>query len=207
MNLGGATVVFFGFGGSGMQGKGIYLLNAEARIVVECTGSDASYGRYASTFSSILQSFRLEGAGAQQFIDFPLPDDGMRQLALANADELARQADACARLGKQFLADRDVKPDNLFQAVQNYRRALQWAIAPPQRLPSYRAAAQGLREATTQFNQKLGERRFEITRALKDGDTAAAYWEANRMMQMVADKTDPAYQEAFKIVQSLQHPH
>jgi hypothetical protein len=38
------------------------------------------------------------------------------------------------------------------------------------------------------------------------GDKARAYWEANKMMQMVPDKIDPAYQEAYKIIRSLPTP-
>jgi hypothetical protein len=153
-----------------------------------------------------LQSFHRSSYEAQQFIDFPLPNDGMQQLALANPGELSRQVDEHIRTGGELLAGKDVKPDNLYEAMQEYRAALQLAIAPPQRLPAYQDAAKGLSQATQLFNQALEQQRFEINRDLKEGDTDAAYWAAHKMMQMMPDKTDPAYQEAYKIVRSLQSP-
>ncbi len=79
-------------------------------------------------------------------------------------------------------------------------------MAPPQRLPAYDTAAEGLAEATKKFNRELDEQRFQITSALKEGDKRRAYWEANKMMQMVPDKTNPAYQEAYEILQTLPVP-
>jgi len=201
-----ARVVFFGFSSTKLDGKGIYVLNAETRIGVECVSPDSCYDQYAAAFNSILQSFSLRDVSSQQFIDFPMPDDGMQQLALANRAEVSRQVDEYARVGQMLLAARDVKPDNLYESVQDFRKALQLAIAPPVRLASFRTLAQGLLEATKQFNRALAHQRYEITRALNDGDNARAYWEANKLMQMVTDKTDPAYQEGFKVVQSIQRP-
>lgn len=198
-----ATVMFFGFNTSTTQGKGIYVLNADTRIVVACTSPNACYQRYASAYSSVLQSFHLGDVEPQQFIEFPQPDTGMQQLALASPAELAKQVDEHTQRAEMLLASKDVKPDNLFFAVQEYRSALQLAIAGPQRLPAYRAAAKGLSQATRLFNQALQRQRFEISSAVKQGDNERAFWEANKMMQMVPDKVDPVYQEAAKILRSL----
>lgn len=203
MNVNGATVVFFGFDTPALQGKGIFLINADARIVLECVSPNTCYSQYASSYSSLLQSFHLEGTTPQQFIDFPQPNTGMQQLALANPTELARQVDEHAQLAGILLASRDVKPDNLYMAVQEYRKAIQLAIAGPQRLPAYRNAAQGLSQASRLFNQALIRQRFEINSAVKQGDNERAFWEANKLMQMVPDKIDPAYQEASRIVSDL----
>jgi len=106
-------------------------------------------------------------------------------------------------MGDMLLATKDVKPDNLFDSVQQYKKALQLSIAAPQRLAAYPTAAHGLSAATIQLNQALAQQRFEINRARKVGDRTAAYWAANRMMQMIPDKTDDNYQEAYKLCRSL----
>ncbi len=201
-----ATVMFYGFSTPTLQGKGIYVLNAETRIVVECVSPVTCYEQHASAFSSILQSFHLGDFELQQFIDYPMPDEGMQQLALASPSELAHQVDEYAKRGEMLLASKDVKPDNLFESVQAFRKAVQLSIAGPQRLPVCRTVAKELSQATTLLNQALEQQRFEINRALKVGDKARAYWEANKMMQMVPDKIDPAYQEAYKIIRSLPTP-
>jgi hypothetical protein len=198
------TTIFFGFRTPNLDGKGIYVLNAEIRIVITCFSPRVVYDRYASVYSDVLKSFRLRTGEPQEFIDFPLPDETMKQLALANPVELARHVDEHIRRGDALLAERDVKAENLYRAVQEYQQALQLAIAPPQRLEQYQQAALGLNEATRLFNQAVERQRFEINRALRERDREAAYWAANRMLHMVPDKTHPAYQEAYKIVRSLQ---
>jgi len=201
-----ATVMFFGFSAAGQSGKGIYVLNAETRIVVECFTPRAIYDQYGPVFSSVLKSFRLRTTDPQQVIDFPLPDESMKQLALGSPTQLARQVDEHSRRGDALLAERDVKPDNLYRSMQEYRQALQLAIAGPQRLESYQPAARGLGQATRLFNQAIERQKFEVNAALRAADRDAAYWAANKMLQMVPEKTDPAYQEAYRILRSLQKP-
>jgi len=206
MKVHAATVVFFAFTAKSVQGKGIYLLNGDARVVAECVSPNACYQQYASTYSSVLQSFALGGAEPQQFIDFSLPDAGMQQLALANPNELTRQVTEHSRRAEMLLTSKDVKPDNLFLAVKEYKVASQLAVAGPQRLPMYPAVAQGLAQATLLFKQSIQHQRFEVYSAIKQGDKERAYWAANKMMQMVPDKTDPVYQEASKVFRSLPPP-
>jgi hypothetical protein len=201
-----ATVMIFWFSTPTLEGKGIYTLNADARIVVECVSPKTCYQQYDATYSSILKSFRLGDIEPQVVIDFPEPDSGMQQLALSSPSELTRQVDEHAQRAEMLLASKDVKPDNLFSSMKEYQKALQLAIAGPQRLPAYNPAAKGLAQATRLFNQALERQRFEINSALKQGDNDRAYWEANKMMQMVPDKIDPAYQEASRILRSLPKP-
>ena len=190
------------FGTPALEGKGIYTLNGDARIVLECVSPKACYQQYDATYSSILKSFRLGDVEPQVVIDFPEPDSGMQQLALASPSELARQVGEHTQRADMLLASKDVKADNLFTAIKEFQKALQLAIAGPQRLPSYNAAAKGLAQATRLYNQALERQRFEINSALNQGDNDRAYWEANKMMQMVPDKVDPAYQEAVRLLRS-----
>jgi hypothetical protein len=201
-----ATAIFYSFDTSALSGMGIYVLNDNTRIVVECTGAPGVYKQLVPQYQAILKSFQLGDFVTQQYIDFPLPDEGMQQLALSNPSGLASQVDAAIASGKNLFNSSDVSPDNLYKAIQQFRLAAQLSLAPPQRLPTYESAAEGLAEATRKFNRALEEQRFQITSALKQGDKTRAYWEANKMMQMVPDKTDPAYQEAYETLQSLPVP-
>ena len=206
ITVNGANVIYYQFDTSAGSGVGIYLLNDNTRIVVECTGAPGVYKQLVPQYQSILKSFQLGDFVTQEYIDFPLPDEGMQQLALSNPSGLASQVDAAITSGKNLFNSSDVSPDNLYKAIQQFRTAAQLSLAPPQRLPAYDAAAEGLAEATRKFNHALEQQRFQITSALKQGDKTRAYWEANKMMQMVPDKTDPAYQEAYETLQSLPVP-
>jgi hypothetical protein len=206
ININGVAVIFYQFDASALSGIGIYLLNDDTRIVVECTGARAVFKQNVPQCQAILKSFRLGEYVTQQYIDFPLPDEGMQQLALSNPSGLASQVDADISSGKNLFNSSNVSPDNLYKAIQQFRSAAQLSLAPPQRLPAYGAASEGLAEATKKFNHELDEQRFQITSALKEGDKRRAYWEANKMMQMVSDKADPAYQEAYEILQTLPVP-
>ena len=203
LSVNNATVIYYGFSTPALEGKGIYTLNAESRMVVECAAARTCYAKYSSRFSSILQSFQLSDVEPQQVIDFPLPDEGMQQLALASPSELSLQIDEQIKMGDMLLATKDVKPDNLFNSVQAYKKACELSIAAPQRAAAYPTAAQGLSTATIQLNQAVAQQQFEINRAVKEGDRTAAYWAANKLMQMIPDKTDDNYQAAYKFCRSL----
>ena len=190
---------------TGLQGRGLYVLNSDGRIVLETVSAVTTYQQNATVFANIFKSFQFGDYEQQLLIDFPLPDGGMQQLALASPSELARQVDNHILAGKMLQDNRDVKPDNLFCAMQEYRKALQLAIAGPDRLPSYRPAAKGLSEATKIFNQLVQRQEYLISHAVKVGDRDSAYWAANKLMQMIPDKTDDIYNEAYRVVKGL-HP-
>ncbi len=197
-----AKVMLFGFSTPKLQGKGIFVLNADARIVVECFCPVGSFPLYSSTFSTVLQSFRLDPVKArpQQLIDYPAPDQQMRTLALTKPAELSRQVEEHLHLADALVREREVRPENLFGAVQEYRTALRLAVAGPQRLPAYTSAAQRMAEAVRLYNEAAARQRFEINRAIKENDGRTACLAAMRMMQMVPDKTDGLYQEASRVV-------
>jgi pSer/pThr/pTyr-binding forkhead associated (FHA) protein len=199
-----ATGMAYEFSTATGQGLGFYLLNGSTRIVIECTSATASYSQNAGVFSGIFKSFQFNQYDPQLYIEFPQPDTGQQQLALSNPPELARQANSYLQTGKMLFIGKDVNPDNLYNSIHAYRSALQLIIAGPERLPSYREAAEGLSEATRLFNQQLQSQEFEISRAMETGDGNAAYWAANKLMQMDPDKTDDVYREAAKIVNRLQ---
>jgi hypothetical protein len=202
----GATVIFYEFETSNSRGRGIYLLNDDTRIVVECVSASGIYSQNVPQFTAILQSFELGEYVEQQYIDFPLPTEAMQQLALSDPTGLSNQVDGHIQTAKTLYESSDVSPENLYKAIQEYRKAAQLSLAPPQPLPSYGAAADGLVEASKKFNHAIDQQRYQITSALKEGDKSRAYWEANKMMQMIPDKDDPNYQDAYQTLQSLPTP-
>jgi hypothetical protein len=134
-------------------------------------------------------------------IDFPLPDSAMHQLALSTPAELSREVDDHVRSADALVQTMEVRPDNLYRAMQEYRQALAMCIAGTERLPQYSHAASGLAQATKLFNVAIEKQIFEIDRALRERDPRGAYWASDTMMQMIPDKTDPTYQRAYRIWQ------
>jgi hypothetical protein len=202
MQVHGATVMFYAFSAKSCRGKGIFLFNNDARIVLECACAAEKYSVYASEFSTLLQSFQFLNFETQQFIEYPLPDDGMQQLALANPDELAREVQDHVKNGQKDLADYQVKPDNLYNSAQEFRKAIQLAKASARGLSAQTDAAKGLAQATKLLNDAIDRERFEINRALRDGDVEQARQEANNLLLMMPDKLDPVYDEAQKILKN-----
>jgi hypothetical protein len=200
------TMMIFWFDTPTLQGKGLYTVNGDSRIVIECVSPRAAYPAHDSAYSAILQGFRLGDYVQQQFIEYPLPDDGMQQLALSSPTELSHEIDDDVKTGDSLLASKDVKPDNLFGSVQAYRNAMQLSIAAPERLPISQSIASKLANATSQFNVAMEHQRFEINHALNENDLVKAYWAVDKMMQMVPDKTDPAYQEAYALLRRIPAP-
>jgi hypothetical protein len=197
-------IVFFGFGNSELEGVGVYTLNADTRVVLECFSPKKNHQRVASAFDAVFKSFRFSSGEPQQYIDFPLPDATMKRLALASPAELARQVQEHQRRAEGLLNSKEVRPDNLYRSVREYGQALQLAVAGPQPLSIYPDLAHGLQRATQFYGQAVDRQRFEINRALKARDNTTAYWAAARLMQMVPDKTASAHQEAYKVFRSLE---
>jgi hypothetical protein len=201
---GNVTYIFFAFRGASQQGEGLYLLNAETRLVVECHSPPAAYERHRTVFDSILASFQFEaGQPAQQYIEYPMPDSAMNALASSNPAKLSREVNDYLAEGDDLLKNRLLNPGNLALAVQEYRRSVQLSLAGPDRLPAWRHAAEGLVNATRLFNQALNDQRVKIKIAENQGDFQSAFWAAQRMMQMVPDQSDPAYAEACREYRKL----
>ncbi|MGH7968169.1 MAG: hypothetical protein ACREIC_05510, partial [Limisphaerales bacterium] len=141
-------------------------------------------------------------ARPQQLIDYPPPDPQMRTLALTRPAELAHQFQEHLRVADALVREREVRPENLFGAIREYNTALRLAVAGPQRLPDYASAAQRLGEALRLFNEAVASQRFEINRSIKANDGRAACLAAMQLMQMVPDKTDAAYVEASRVMET-----
>src|ERR1043165_6106793 len=87
--------------------------------------------------------------------------------------------------------------DNLFRARQAYQEALQWAIARTQPLPVYPQVADALRQVTQEFKERVRVQKGNIKLALAEGIPEEIEKETNKMMNLVPDQKDPAYQDAY----------
>ncbi|MEI8120850.1 MAG: FHA domain-containing protein [bacterium] len=201
MKVNDVSCIFYGFTLKNGQGKGLYLINGGLRIIVEGSSSTSLYQQQAGLFSTLLMSFSL--SGPQQFLDFPLPDDAMQKMGLGDPAGVARLIDEHKRNGDSLVANRNVKPDNLPRAIQAYKLALQLSIARPERALGYEETAYALRTALGYYSQAIQRQRFEINRALKEGDSETAYWAASKLLLMLPDKQDPDYQEISQLVRGL----
>ncbi len=194
-------VMFYAFLTPQYQGKGIYVLNDELRIIVECYGSRLSYNSVASEFSEILQTFKLKVE--QKYIDFPKPEITTVKLAEKNPALIKGEAQFHYDNGKQLLDRRLVQLGNLYHAMQEFKTCLQKASALATIPEVYRKAAEDLKYAKDIFDEAVKNQRYEMNYALHHNDYVSAYWEANKLMQMVPDKRDSIYQEARRWIRSL----
>ncbi|HBA83420.1 MAG TPA: hypothetical protein DCZ95_04925 [Verrucomicrobia bacterium] len=201
MELNEVMLIFYGFSSKEQQGKGIYLLDGDRRLIVEGYSSRRDYPVYADLFSTILQSFRLYQD--QKYFDFPAPDEAVRRISLASPEQAAQKAREHFQRGKELLLKRDVRLDNLYRAIIEFQTSLQFAVSLTSRPSVYGEAASELKYALQLFNETVRRQRFEINRAYKQGDWQTAYWAASELMQRIPDKTDPLYQEAGAWVKKM----
>lgn len=201
MELNDIRVIFYGYSAKARQGKGIFLIHGDRRIVVEGNSSRAHYAAYADLYSTVLQSFKLYQD--QKYFDFPAADETVRRTALANPDNAVRIAKEHFQIGKDLLRKREVQLENLYRSIREFQTSLQYASALSSRPVVYGEAAEELKYALQLFHESVRRQRFEINLAYKQGDRQTTFWEASKLMQMVPDKTDPVYQEANTWVKKL----
>ena len=198
MEVNDVALLFYAFSSQTGQGKGIYLLDGDCRIVIEGHSSRRDYPAFADLYSTILQSFKLYQP--QKYFDFPAPDEAVR---LAGPDQAIQQAKDHFLQGKELLRRRDVRLDNLYRAIREFQTSLQFAVTLASRPSVYGQVVEELKYAQQLLNEGVRRQRFEINRAHKEGDWQTAYWEAQKLMQMIPVKTDPIYQEAGAWVKKM----
>ncbi|MDA0322183.1 MAG: FHA domain-containing protein [Verrucomicrobia bacterium] len=198
---GDVTFNFYQFNVEGLRGKGMYVLNDASRIVVECMSPSSAFADFTALFTKVFQSFEFRGS--QRYIDFPAADEATRALALQNKEQITERADERVALAESFMEQRRVRPENLFRAIEAYKAALQYSSALVEKPPVYAKAAEGLIKAQDLFRDAVRVQKFQITQAVKRGDREQAYWEAQRLMQMVPDRSHPLYYDAQRRVAKL----
>lgn len=176
------------------RGKVLFLLNGEDRVAVEIDCAIDSYGIIEAQFQSVLETFFLDRE--QKTFDFSPPDDVLRRRALASPEGLLADAQHEYDKGLDYLANKDVKPDNIYRAVQKFRDAARMCYALSTRPELYKKSVAELLRAQRLFNKTVRDQNFLITSAWKQNDYDAVYWESLKLMQMVPEKSHPAYQDA-----------
>jgi pSer/pThr/pTyr-binding forkhead associated (FHA) protein len=199
------TTLHYGFTTTEAEGLGLFLFNGETRIIVEVLASRRRYPAAKADFVALVQSFRLLGSGAQQYIDYPLPDEAMRKEAMVAAPQVERRVEDLSKQGRKFFDQQSVRPDNLYLAVESLRSALQWqlALSGSQPTPRSRDLARVLRVVSGEYRKSIAEVVFTMRRALNLGDRRSARLAALRAIQVVPERLDPVHQEATAVLREL----
>jgi hypothetical protein len=195
MKIHDVKVIFFAFESREKQGKGVYTQDGDLQISVECASPKQTYLGAAKSYTEILQSFAL--VQRQKFMDFPKPDEIQRKIAITDPARLTADAQQEDKVGQDLIRLKDVRPENLFNAIQHFKSALQKLSALGTKPPFFADIAQRLRQANTLFDSTVRDQWFKITAAAKNQDMTTASLEATRLMMMVPDKRDPTYQDAL----------
>ncbi|MCE9614443.1 MAG: FHA domain-containing protein [Lentisphaerae bacterium] len=200
MTINEVRVIFYAFTSKERQGKAIYVVQGDTRLSVECSAPLAQYFTVAKQFNSILNSFAL--ADAQKYVDYPLPDEPMRRLAVTSPATLTDAARQDYDIGKDLVRTRTVRPENLFRAIERFKAALQKSAALGTHPDFYTDLSKQLTSANGLLAQAIRDQRYKVTAAAMQQDFATAQFEAARLMQMIPDRRDPAYQEAQYLVKA-----
>lgn len=200
-----ATTHHYGFTTTDSEGLGLFLFNGESRIIVEVRANRTHYPAAKADFVALIQSFRLLGSGAQQFIDFPLPEEEMRKEAMVSAPLVERRVEDFSKQGRKFFEQQSVRPDNLYLAVGALRSALQWQLALDglQATKQSLALARVLRVYSGEYHKAVSEVVFAMRRSLSLGDRRAAKLAALRAIQVIPERLDPVHQEAAAVLRDL----
>lgn len=98
-------------------------------------------------------------------------------------------------LADKFYAEMEIAPDNLFKAIRNYSKAIEYLENFSPKPDAYDIAFDRKREAEAILEEKLQnlESEVQLARRLEDWETAADY--LRELRAMIPDRHDPRYQE------------
>jgi hypothetical protein len=187
-------IIQYGFRTPEWDGFGIFTYSGPNRYDVEVAVAPDQYEQTVDLLLDLLKSFALRDP--QQVIDFPLPDDVLERRALANPALVSSEGERDLRLAQDMMQRRQVRPDNLYRAIENYRAALTKASILSSRPAYHETAARELGSATRLLHDEVQEQWFQINLAMKTGDLDGANWGLTKLMNMVPDKNDPIYRKA-----------
>jgi hypothetical protein len=187
-------VINYRFRSDTMEGYGLFTINGVTRFDVEASATRARFGVMADELIELLGTFKLDEE--QRYADFPLPDEAIRHLALSDPEKLTGLARTQMELARDLLARRQIRQENLYRAVVEYRGAMQKLTALSTRPPFYEQTATGLADAIALLREAVEDVKFSITMAEKTRDYETIGWGVAQLMQMVPDKNDPVYRFA-----------
>jgi hypothetical protein len=189
------TADFARFEAGQFTGTLFYVPNGSTcfRVLAKCSQKAAA--QYQPAIADVLQSFTLTSTH-QEYIDFPLPTEDQKNLALVNPDQLSRKIADHRKSGEQLFENRNVRPENLFRSVQAFGTALQFATAGPNIHPDFREVATQLRDATRQLDALVRNQLIDLRRATRQGDREATIRAARKIMQLNPNPKRLEFREA-----------
>lgn len=200
LDMNNLRIIQYGFRTPTWDGFGIFTYSGPNRYDVEVAATLDHYDQIKDLLLDLLKTFALRDP--QQLIDFPLPDNELERRALANPALVAQQGERDLLLAQDLMKRRQVRPDNLYRAIDNYRSALTKASILSSRPAYHEDAARELGNATRLLNDEVEEEWFKINLAVKTGDFESARWGLTKLMNMVPDKNDPIYRKAQNTMKS-----
>ncbi len=113
-------------------------------------------------------------------------------------ERLLEMAQEAYQLGQKFLDERDVRPDNLFNAIRTFE-SCQWYLEtvepkPPFFLAAATAADQARQSLDTEYNARL----FEAEKAWSLSDWSRAAEQYRQILALIPDRSDDRHQNALK---------
>lgn len=113
-------------------------------------------------------------------------------------ERLLEMAQEAYQLGHKFLDERDVRPDNLFNAIRTFETC-QWYLETVEPKPAFfleasAAAEQARKSLDTEYNARL----FEAEKAWSLSDWARAAEQYRQILALIPDRSDDRHQNALK---------
>lgn len=204
-SLGDIQVMRFAFKVDGYESEGILYMDGDVQVVVEAFCLEPKFATHVSMFRQILMSFQSTSGEIQDVIDYPMPDEQTRSIGRLTPDQAALYVQDETRRGDDLYANRTVRREHLYYSIQAYKHAIQMQIVldGSTESASIFAIAQKLRQATARHREEISRLRSEATLSQKKGRIGAAHTKVLELMQVIVDKTDPAYQQAIKLGESI----
>lgn len=108
-------------------------------------------------------------------------------------EKLEQLAAESLELADKFYAEKDIASDNLFKAILNYSKTIDYLENISPKPEAYNIAFDRKREAEAVMKKILDEKEFEVERAknLKDWETMAEY--LRELCAIIPDKHDPRH--------------
>ena len=129
--------------------------------------------------------------------NFAQNEMGLASLSLPpeRLTELAQ--DAC-QLGHKYMDERDVRPDNLYNAIHTFE-ACQWYLETVEPKPAFLAdAIASADQARKDLDREYNTRLFEAEKAWSLSDWAKAAEQYRQILALIPDRSDDRHQNALK---------
>lgn len=198
------TVMSFAFQAGEIEGEGVMLLDGDSRIVVDYYADGSLFDTYRQPLRGMIMTLRLLTEKPQQFIDYSLPDDPTRSLAMTKPHQGALLVKRDTDLGDDLYKNWSVRDQNLFLSMEAYRRAIQmkFALGGNLDLAQVQPLTRRLAAATARHQQQVLSQFFEIKRAQSQGRNDLVIMAALKLKNILVDPDDANFMKAQQIIEN-----